>query len=120
MFFTYRQNNSGGVFDFDDRKGIGVAVIVEAASVAEANERAEAIGLYFDGCDSGIDCDCCGDRWSRPYGDGTKKPEIYSTDVSNGKYAGLVSWHPKGIEGYIHYLNKPTKVIMFEKMKKKG
>src|SRR5690606_15564338 len=40
-------------------------VIIEADSAHEANERAEAVGLYFDGCDAGIDCHCCGDRWHR-------------------------------------------------------
>jgi len=67
MWFEYRQNNSGGSFRFDKKKGISVYVWVEAEDAAAADKRAEDIGLYFNGCDSGCDCPCCGDRW---YGKG--------------------------------------------------
>ena len=40
-----------------------VKVIIEASSHYEANGIAENIGIYFDGCENGNDCDCCGDRW---------------------------------------------------------
>jgi hypothetical protein len=70
MFFTYRQNNSGGRF-------IGAKyVIVEAESAKEADEIAEENDVYFDGVSDGYDCGCCGDRWSRQWEDGTEKPEI--------------------------------------------
>ena len=62
-YFTFRQNNPGGKFELTDT--IGHFVIVEAASAAEADERARRIGLYFDGVDEGRDCPCCGDRWYR-------------------------------------------------------
>lgn len=75
MFYTYRQNNSGGKFVQDDR--VGNYVIVEGDDVADANERAEAIGLYFDGCSHGMDCGCCGDRWNPAYGEGSAQPTIY-------------------------------------------
>jgi hypothetical protein len=72
MFYTYRQNNSGGYF-------VGpTTVIVEADNADEANQIAEANDLYFDGCSTGDDCSCCGDRWHRQYSDdGTLQPEIY-------------------------------------------
>ena len=60
MFFTYCQNNSGGVFDQNET--VDVYTIVEADSADEADRRAEAIGIYFDGCEKDIDCECCGDR----------------------------------------------------------
>lgn len=63
-FFKFHQNNSGGSFEIDDKRGIGVNVWIEALDWSDANHRAENIGIYFDGCEDGRDCDCCGDRWS--------------------------------------------------------
>lgn len=63
-FFDFSQNNSGGSFVFDEQRGITHFVIVEAMDADHANSVAENIGLYFNGCESGNDCDCCGDRWS--------------------------------------------------------
>lgn len=59
MWFTFRQNNSEGLF-------VGpVVYYIEAETEEEAAARGEAAGvLYFDGVNSGIDCECCGDRWS--------------------------------------------------------
>lgn len=62
-FFDYSQNNSGGGFDMDDAKGICETVIVEAENAEDADRHAEEIGLYFNGCASGLNCSCCGDRW---------------------------------------------------------
>lgn len=56
--FCYRQNNSGGSFYEPAHK-----VYVEADSLDEAAEIADGVGIYFNGCDSGQDCNCCGDRW---------------------------------------------------------
>jgi len=59
MFYTFRQNNSGGVFAGP------VYVCVEADTLEEANSRGEDSGfIYFDGVS---DCSCCGDRWTRAY-----------------------------------------------------
>lgn len=75
-FWTYCQNNSGGYFDGPQY------VIVEADSCAEANDLAqEKAGVYFDGCDSGNDCECCGDRWSRAWEDGSDEPLIHGMNV---------------------------------------
>lgn len=49
MFYEFRQNNSGGVFEIDESRGISLHVIVEADTAEEANERAQRIGLYFNG-----------------------------------------------------------------------
>ena len=65
-FWIFRQNNSGGSFVLDMTQGIGVWVIVEASSQAHALERAAAVGIYMDGVELGVDCPCCGDRWSEP------------------------------------------------------
>ncbi len=58
-FYAFRQNNSAGLFD----EGVGHVVLVEAATADEANQRAQAVGVYFHGCAMGRDCPCCGDRW---------------------------------------------------------
>ena len=80
-FYTYRQNNSGGYFDVDDN--VCMYVIIEARSAEHANEIAKNIGIYFDGCSKGIDCSCCGDRWSEQWEDdaGKNEPMIYGESV---------------------------------------
>ena len=75
MYYTYDQNNSGGHFILNDR--VTYTVIVEAKSAAEADEKAEDHGIYFNGCNDGRDCPCCGDRWHKQWGEGSKTPEIY-------------------------------------------
>ena len=61
MFFEFTQNNSGGSFQVDDK--ICHRLIIEADSEREATWKAEELGVYFNGCENGQDCPCCGDRW---------------------------------------------------------
>lgn len=77
MFYTFMQNNSGGYFRINDR--VTLYVIVEANNKDQANSLAESLGIYFDGCDDGFDCPCCGDRWypAGKYIDSTDAPMIY-------------------------------------------
>lgn len=75
-FFEYSQNNSGGSFDIDDERGIGPRVWVEAANSDHADSRAESLGIYFNGCDEGMDCKCCGDRWRPAWGDGDESVDV--------------------------------------------
>lgn len=74
-WFNFRQNNSGGYF-------IGAHyVLIEADNAEEANAIAQANGIYFNGCEAGQDCNCCGDRWctvSDYYA--TDKPSIYGDE----------------------------------------
>ena len=82
QFFTFDQNNSFGTFKYDKEKGITRTVIIEAVDVDDSVNRAENIGLYFEGISDGIDCPCCGDRWRKPWSDdGTEVPEYYGEDV---------------------------------------
>lgn len=60
-WYEFYQNNSGG----DEILTLGQPIWVEADSADQANERALEFGVYFDGVDSGEDCDCCGNRWTR-------------------------------------------------------
>ena len=82
MFFHFSQNNSGGSFIEDDR--VGGDVIIEADCVKDANKRAVDVGLYFNGCEAGYDCPCCGDRWYELWEneEGTELPEIYGQDAT--------------------------------------
>jgi hypothetical protein len=104
-FFAFRQNNSGGSFDHKPAEGIGIVVWVEAVDEAHANARAELIGLYFDGCRNGMDCSCCGDRWSEAYSrDGSDRPELYGVAwraVDEGEEPTL-DWN---IPSYIHRMD---------------
>lgn len=75
QFFHFRQNNSGGTFDYDAARGIAENVWIEADDKEHAIYRAERIGIYFNGVEKGMDCPCCGDRWSSPY-DATDAPEV--------------------------------------------
>lgn len=80
LFYEFTQNNSGGVFDISDT--LAHYVIIEAYSADQANQIAESLGIYFNGCDDDTDCPCCGDRWySTDSRCGTKEPMIYNKKV---------------------------------------
>ena len=84
-FWHYRQNNSGGSFIEDDKAGLGVSVFVEALTAEDADQRAERAGIYFNGCENGSDCECCGDRWYTAYGDGSDVCDISRYDFTWSK-----------------------------------
>ena len=60
-FYEFNQNNSGGFFDVDS--DVCHRLFIEATNAEQANRIAQDLGVYFDGCDDGQDCSCCGDRW---------------------------------------------------------
>lgn len=101
-FWTFNQNNSGGSFDFQPNDGITHFVIIEANDITHAMQRALDIGLYFNGCESGMDCSCCGDRWYKPYGDGDEQPMVYDQPAANAR--GW-AWMKKGKEICVHFLD---------------
>lgn len=77
MFFTFTQNNSGGCFT-----GPAHYVVVEANTALAATYIAMGHGLYFNGCEEGHDCKCCGDRWHVvDDSDGTVEPEVYGESI---------------------------------------
>ena len=80
-WFEFRQNNPGGSF-----KGPALKVFVQADAEDVACVLAQRHGVYFDGCASGTDCNCCGDRWSRPYESLDAEPvlsdEYYTPDYA--------------------------------------
>lgn len=108
-WFDFSQNNSGGSFRFDEKRGITAYVVIEAIDYKHANMRAEEIGLYFDGCSSGMDCDCCGDRWSAAWksDDGEEEPSVYGEPIrSEGPYKCVWIKHI-GKEYAVHPINGP-------------
>jgi hypothetical protein len=117
-FYVFNQNNSGGSFESNDK--LCHRVIIEADNVDDAVRIAENMGIYFNGCDEGMDCPCCGDRWYPPYEEwkpayGTFKKE--EAESLAGKYGATtqISDRTYGkkedrydiiftIEGYAQYL----------------
>lgn len=96
-FYHFSQNNSGGMFDIEPSRGIGVDVWIEAVDADHANSRAEQIGLYFNGVEDGSDCECCGDRWYPTWESnavselsevGGRYTEYYVHTLNNGIIAG--------------------------------
>jgi hypothetical protein len=107
MFYTFSQNNSGGTFDVNNR--VCEYVIVEADSAKDANERAENVGVYFNGCDTGADCECCGDRWYEQWdeSDGKEVPSIYGTAVTE-MTAGFFRK-----QAYVYYKDGRKEAVIF-------
>lgn len=102
MFYLFTQNNSGGNFFVNDE--VSVNVIIEADTAEEANLFAEEKGIYFNGCDKGYDCDCCGDRWYAQCNDsdGTETPSIYGEPI-NAQSGGAVWVKPGEVFCYVYY-----------------
>ena len=116
MFYCFSQNNSGGWFDFDPDRGISEYVIVEAQSADHANQRAEAAGLYFDGCSAGNDCDCCGDRWSLACeSEGTESPLAYGEPVVEST-EDIADTYVHFLDGRVVQFRYPDRFLLHEKM----
>lgn len=112
MFYEFMQNNSGGSFDFDESAGITHIVVVEAESADQANSKAEEVGLYWDGCSTGQDCSCCGDRWYEASSDeGDKIPSSYGEPLTENTYKdkGLGKWMDEGKEACVHFQDGTVK-----------
>lgn len=73
--YVYDQLNSGGYFKEirksykDDMFILPVKrnspVYNDYSNIAVADKEIIPSEVYFDGVEEGIDCPCCGDRWSR-------------------------------------------------------
>ena len=66
-FYEFSQNNTGGSFTVNDK--LCHRLFIEAPSLNIACSIAEELGCYWEGVQGGIDCGCCGDRWSKPWSD---------------------------------------------------
>lgn len=85
-WWHYRQNNSGGNFYGPKH------VVVQAVDAHMADVTAvEIANVYFNGCVTGQDCDCCGDRWSPSWdSEGTEEPQVYDDAAVAGDDVLLV------------------------------
>lgn len=100
MFYEFNQNNSGG--HFDRSRNVDHYVIVEAVDVTQAIDRANGIGIYFNGCAKGIDCGCCGDRWHEPM-DSSDVPSHYDSPLTLANSS--TTKNPREHTVVIHYLD---------------
>ena len=100
MFYSFRQNNSGGDFVIDS--DVDLHVIVEAEDNGAACDIFEQHSGYFDGVDKGLDCNCCGDRWSR-YTDDYEKLNIETAAESRRDFTDKTP-HPRLTNDCIVYL----------------
>jgi hypothetical protein len=108
-FYTFNQNNSGGCFVADKKRGISEFVIIEALNADDANTRAENIGIYFNGCEDGNDCPCCGDRWYQvSESDAEKIPSLYGKPVEEAE----AGWSRKDV--FIHYMDGKIKEVLLK------
>ncbi len=109
-FYTFSQNNSGGSFVNDPKNGIGQYVVIEAKNAESANSIAQQIGIYFNGCDDGTDCQCCGDRWySVDESDGSQTPSLYGKPIEETEESMFRT------KSFVHYLNGSIKEVLLKK-----
>lgn len=80
MFHSYAQNNSCGSLTVNDE--VANFVFIEADDSDQADEIACKIGIYFNGVDDGLDCECCGDRWYSSGSEGEAEPKIYGESIA--------------------------------------
>lgn len=105
-WFEFSQNNSGGGFHVDEM--VTHRVFIQAPTEEEAEKKAFALGVYYDGVYKGVDCDCCGDRWYPP-----SELKLTKLDMTIEEYAKFLKnnygWcNP---DAYIYYADK-TKVTI--------
>lgn len=105
-FFELIQNNSGGYFVTDDKNGICEIVIIEAYNISEAWEKLCAIGEQVDGFWDF--CNCCGERWYKPFDGGQVEPTFFGTPLSKIKKDFFRK------RAYVHYYNNVFKEHTFK------
>ena len=102
MFYEFNQNNSGG--HFTRSRNLDHYVIVEANDLSDAIDRANGIGIYFNGVAEWMDCSCCGDRWYEPYRDeGKDEPSHYDSPLTLANSS--TTKNPREHTVVIHYLD---------------
>lgn len=92
-FYHFTQNNSGGRYCGPTH------LVVEAKDAKTANLLAinsDHVEVYFEGCNHGQDCNCCGDRWHPvDEGKGEEFPHIYHApldDPANERWVEILRW----------------------------
>lgn len=109
-WYNFTQNNSGGYFDVDDK--VCNRLFIEAESFDDAIKKAEELGCYWYGVNKGIDCPCCGNRWSimrdnNPINIEKYAAEGYRVCVYDGIYKDTITkWDER--YGSYEVVEKPT------------
>ena len=96
-FFTFRQNNSGGVFVVNDT--VAHSVVVEATSPEDANARAGAMGMF-----SMSFCECCGPRFSRAFKN-EEGVDTFEEAVADSRHSSF----RKEDTVVVHFVDRTTK-----------
>ena len=94
-FYHFRQNNSGGIFDVDDK--LCASLYIEAENEEDAIQKAFDMGVYFDGVEDGHDCECCGDRWYEP----DEEDGIEAVRKSAAEYSRII-WPSPAYRVFFH------------------
>lgn len=121
QWYEFGQNNSGGSFYVDDR--VTHRVYIQAFSNKEAVDKAESLGIYFDGCSTGNDCSCCGDRWSEPWSpvkfpiDWGKKKKFNTIEEYVSHMVDEYAWCSP--DAYLYYYDGTKSAVYSEKYPKK-
>lgn len=101
-WYLFDQNNSGGSFVVNDK--VCHRLFIEANTPEEAISKAEDLGCYWDGVAHGMDCPCCGDRWScyylNPVNIEKYKTEGYRVNVYDGIYKSTKGEWERRYRGY--------------------
>jgi len=108
-FYMWDQNNSGGSFVVNE--DLSHRVVIEAKNKKEAESKASYFGIYYDGVEEGIDCECCGDRWYSP-----DKLDCEGMDTYLQNLADEYSWKDPDI--IVHYLDGTKKTFTGKGYKK--
>lgn len=104
-FWVYTQGMIHGHYVVDQQRGLSTTVFVQAMTPPEADQRLVAAGGYFRGVEAGVDCSCCGDRWSpagseRPMS--VMLPEIYGFAI-DGSYNHPDALLPQSVAALISH-----------------
>lgn len=114
LWYEFNQNNSGGSFIENDK--VTHRIFIQAMSLKDAVSKSEELGVYFNGCDSGIDCPCCGDRWSEPnaleFPVDWGKGSVFNNIEEYSEYmAKNYGWFEMKNDSYLYYLDGTKKVV---------
>ena len=95
-FYTFSQNNSGGYFVQDEHAGVCEEVVVEAQSPEDAWSILHHIGENVSGFWEF--CQCCGERWSEPWGDDGTESLVIDTKKTYFREKAFIHYYDGRIE----------------------
>lgn len=105
QYWVYSQQCINGHYVTDPERGLAPLVFVEADGPEQANAILVGAGGYFNGVALGLDCPCCGDRWTvagtvQPAS--VQTPEVYGFDL-DGKFQHPHELLPRSIAALLNH-----------------